>query len=61
NDNKNFIIKAVNNSAENIYIQQVRWNGKDYNKSYISFNDLIEGGTLEFVMGSEPSTSWGIK
>ncbi len=61
NDNKTFIIKAVNNSAENIYIQQVRWNGKDYNKSYISFNDLIEGGTLEFVMGSEPSTSWGIK
>lgn len=61
NDNKNFIIKAVNNSAENIYIQQVRWNGKDYNKSYISFNDLIEGGTLEFIMGSEPSTSWGIK
>lgn len=61
NDNKNFIIKAVNNSAENIYIQQVRWNGKDYNKSYINFNDLIEGGTLEFIMGSEPSTSWGIK
>ena len=57
---KSFTITALNNSPENIYIQSVRLNGKDYDKSYILFNDLKAGGTLEFTMGAEPSPTFGV-
>lgn len=53
-------IKAHNNSAENIYIQRVKLNGKEYKKSFINHSDLAAGGKLEFYMGSEPSATFGI-
>ena len=53
-------IVAHNNSAENIYIQSVRWNGQPYDKSYIDFKDLKQGGTLEFEMGAYPSDTFGV-
>lgn len=53
--NKTLHIVARNNSKDNIYIQQVRLNGKPYAKSYISYKDVINGGTLEFTMGNKPS------
>lgn len=58
-DGKTLKITAKNNSATNKYIQSVTLNGKDYDKYYISFNDIINGGTLEFVMGDKPSETWG--
>ena len=57
---KTLHIIAHNNSAENIYIQSVRWNGQSYNKSYIDFKDLQQGGTLEFEMGAYPSDTFGV-
>lgn len=58
-DGKIFKIIAKNNSAENKYIQSVTLNGKDYDKYYINFKDIEAGGTLEFVMGNQPSETWG--
>ena len=55
---RSFVIKAKNNSRENIYIQKARLNGIAINKPYISFSDIVRGGELEFVMGAEPS-DWG--
>lgn len=52
---KTFRIVAKNNSKENIYIQSVKLNGKDYKNSYIYYNDIMRGGTLEFTMGNKPS------
>uniref|UniRef100_A0AB33J1X4 GH92 family glycosyl hydrolase n=1 Tax=Prevotella sp. GTC17254 TaxID=3236794 RepID=A0AB33J1X4_9BACT len=52
---KTFRITAVNNSKENFYIQSVKLNGKNYTKSYISYTDIVKGGTLEFTMDSKPS------
>ena len=52
---KTFRIKAVNNSAENIYIQRVILNGKRWAYGYIDFKDIQRGGTLEFVMGPKPA------
>ena len=52
---KTFRIKAVNNSAENIYIQRVTLNGKPWAYGYIDFKDIQRGGTLEFVMGPKPA------
>jgi len=57
---KTFRIVAHNNSPENIYIQSARLNGKPYTRSYLLFRDLMRGGTLEFVMGNQPS-SFGVK
>ena len=57
---KTLHIIAHNNSAENIYIQSVRWNGQSYDKSYIDFKDLQQGGTLEFEMGAYPSDTFGV-
>ena len=52
---KTFSIIAHNNSRKNMYIQSVKLNGKKYTKSYIYYNDIIKGGTLEFTMGDKPS------
>ena len=57
-DGKTFIVKAINNSDKNIYVQSARLNGKRYDKSYIDYRDIIAGGTLELVMGPKPS-KWG--
>ena len=57
-DGKQFEIKAPKKSAEEIYIQSARLNGKKYDKTYITHQDILNGGTLEFKMGSKPS-SWG--
>ena len=35
-------------------------NGKPYTKSYIMYNDIMKGGTLELQMGSQPS-KWGTR
>lgn len=47
-----FTIVAKNNSPENKYIRKVRLNGKDYDKPYITYEDIMKGGKLEFEMGS---------
>ncbi|MFI4912355.1 MAG: GH92 family glycosyl hydrolase [Sedimentisphaeraceae bacterium JB056] len=56
-----FTIKAVNLSAENIYIQSAALNGKVYNKSSITHQTISNGGELIFVMGNEPNKSWGVE
>ena len=58
-DGKVLNIVAKNNSAANKYIQSVTLNGQPYDKYYINFNDIINGGTLEFTMGDKPSETWG--
>lgn len=55
---KDFRIVATNNSPENKYIQSATLNGKPLEKPFFSHDELMEGGTLELVMGSEPS-QWG--
>ena len=55
---KTFTIVAKNNSDRNIYVQSARLNGKALKNSYIDFNDIRHGGTLELVMGPKPS-KWG--
>ena len=54
-NDKVFTIKALDVSDENIYIQSARLNGKPYTRSYIMYDDIVRGGTLEFQMGPQPS------
>lgn len=57
-DGKSFTLTAKDNSDDNIYIQRAFLNGKPYFKSYIYYEDMVGGGTLELEMGPKPS-KWG--
>lgn len=56
---KTFTIIAYNNSPQNIYIQKVYFNKADYNKCYLDFKDIVNGGVLELYMGNTPNKKWG--
>lgn len=58
NNNKTFTILAPAASRENIYIQSVKLNGKPYDKSYITHEQIMNGDTLEFEMGNKPGPVW---
>ncbi|WP_109436751.1 GH92 family glycosyl hydrolase [Aquimarina sp. AU119] len=60
-ENTNFIIEAEHVSDTNIYIQSATLNGKEFNRSYITHQEIIQGGTLHFVMGASPNKNWGVK
>ena len=56
---KQFTIKAIYNNDQNIYIQSVKLNGNDYTKSYITYKEIMNGGTLEIEMGPQPNKQFG--
>lgn len=57
-DNKTFTILAPQVSKTNRYIQAVKLNGRNYNQSYVTHEQILAGGTLEFVMGDKPGPVW---
>ena len=56
---KIFTTEAVNFSKENVYIQSVKLNGKDLDKTFITYDSIINGGKLVFIMGDKPNKKWG--
>lgn len=56
---KTFTVTAKNASLKNIYIQSAKLNGKPYRKTFITQNDIANGGALEFIMGANPEKHWG--
>jgi len=52
---KEFVIKAHNNSTQNIYIQSAKLNGVLLRENFISFKDIVKGGVLELNMASKPN------
>jgi predicted alpha-1,2-mannosidase len=55
---RSFTLSAPNNSATTPYIASVLWNGKPYDKTWFTHEQLMAGGTLEFKMSATP-TPWG--
>ncbi|TGO79713.1 hypothetical protein BELL_0025g00270 [Botrytis elliptica] len=44
------------NGDSNYYVQSLKVNGVDWNKNWVVWSDIFEqGGSMEFVLGSEPS------
>ena len=60
-NSKKFIIKAMNNSKTNKYIQSATLNGKPITRTWITQKEITDGGTLIFEMGPEPNKKWGTK
>lgn len=52
---KDFTILAKDLSAKNKYVKNIKWNGEDYSDIFISHQQIVEGGTLEFQMCDTPS------
>lgn len=49
---KSFVINVKNQSPKNVYVQKILLNGKPLNGWFISHADIMNGGEIEFVMGS---------
>jgi len=56
----NLVIDAQNNSKESLYIESLRVNGQESTRNYLKHADLLQGGTIEFKMGSQPNLNRGI-
>jgi hypothetical protein len=56
---KQCVIRTSGNSASSPYIQSASLNGSPHKNSFISHDDILRGGTLDFVMGATPNKSWG--
>lgn len=55
---KHLTIIAKNLSHENKYIESVKLNGKPLTRSYLYYDEVINGGKLEFTMTSNRNTTW---
>jgi predicted alpha-1,2-mannosidase len=51
---KIFTINANNLTAENIYVRSAKLNGNPLNIWHISYNNIVNGGILEFEMTDKP-------
>lgn len=62
-DGKKLEINAPDNSDENMYVAQVKLNGKSYTPLWLKYEDLIKGGRLDFKMTAEPDKNkkFGLK
>ncbi|MBE7176469.1 MAG: GH92 family glycosyl hydrolase [Mucilaginibacter polytrichastri] len=56
---KTVTISAPKNSAENRYVQNVKLNGKDWNKNWFSHAELQKGATIDVDMSAAPNKSRG--
>lgn len=59
---KEFKISVLNNNNKNIYIQVAFLNGKELERSYITHQEILNGGELNITMGKEPNMKlWSMK
>lgn len=55
---KQFVIKTLNNSSENDFIQSVFLNGKRIKEPKILHKDIVKGGELLINLGETPNKEW---
>lgn len=54
-DGKQFTVDAIGNAPNNVYIQSATLNGRELDRPYITYAEIVAGGSLQFVMGPRPS------
>lgn len=57
---RKFTISAPKNSNKNIYIQSAKLNGNNYNNSFVTYDDIMKGGSLNLNMASKPNKKFGL-
>lgn len=56
---RKLIITTDKQGKNPYYVQSAVWNGKPLNDCWMYREELLKGGELHFVMGTEPQKSWG--
>ncbi len=54
------VIEAPGNSKQNVYIQDIKLNGRMIDRNFIRHDELLKGGKLIFRIGPEPDKNRGI-
>ncbi len=57
---KELKILAENNNKENVYIQNLEFNRKTWDKNYLVHEELLKGGVLNFEMSAKPNFERGV-
>src|SRR5690606_32378675 len=52
---KTFTIEATNQSAEHVYVSKILLNGAPLKRQYITHEEIMAGGQLEFIMSKKPA------
>jgi putative alpha-1,2-mannosidase len=52
---KKFVIKALNNSADNVYVNTINFNKKAVKKFGIFHDEITNGGELILEMSNKPT------
>ncbi len=58
-NSRSFSVISKNLSEKNIYIKSAKLNGKKLKRAYITHQELMRGGILEFTMDNKPNKKWG--
>lgn len=49
-----FSVKAIDQSDKNVYVKKVLLNGQPLNRRYITHDEIMKGGSIEFYMSARP-------
>lgn len=55
---KQFTVKAKNLNPQNCFVKSVTLNGKNLDRSYITFDEVYNGGELVFTMTNTSDSPW---
>jgi putative alpha-1,2-mannosidase len=55
---KQFEISTHKSAGDVIYISKINWNGKLYDKNFVTYKMIMQGGKLEIWLTDKPTT-WG--
>lgn len=58
NGNK-FVINAPKNDKDHLYIEAASLNGQNYTKNFITYDDILTGGTFDLKMSTSPNKERG--
>ena len=56
---KTFSINSPENSSENIFVNKIKLNNKNYKLNFIKHQDILNGGELDFKMSKKPNFKRG--
>ncbi len=59
NNGKKTVIETNEKSDSSLYIQSLKVNGADFNKTLITHKELTGGAVMQFELGDAPNTQWG--
>lgn len=59
-DGKTLTISAPRNNERNVYVNDVRIDGRKYGKNYFTRGQIRRGGRVEFRMSDKPNTQRGV-